>query len=89
MIAEAPSQADHVIGKLNGVNSAARILGHRNASTVQGWKKRGYVPANRQREVLVKARAAGVDLGPLDFVIHLLRIAPVPITSTGDQQPVL
>jgi len=87
MIGEAPSQAEHVISKLGGVNSAARLLGHKNASTVQGWKQRGYVPANRQCEVLGKAIAAGVEMSPLDFVIHLLRIAPAPIENLGDQPP--
>lgn len=71
MNGEAPSQAEHVIGKLGGVNSAARVLGHRNASTVQGWKTRGFVPASRQEEVLTKANAAGIALSPLDFVVHL------------------
>ena len=76
MMHETPSQAEHVIGKLGGVNAAARLLGHRSASTVQGWKQRGYVPANRQKEVLEKAVAAGIDITERDFVVHL--VTPVP-----------
>ena len=73
---ETLAQAEHVIGKLGGVNAAARILGHRNPSTVQGWKERGSIPTHRQEEVLLKAREAGVDLTPEDFVIHLRSLCP-------------
>ncbi|WP_287959570.1 carph-isopro domain-containing protein [Filomicrobium sp.] len=64
-----------MLSKLGGVNAAARLLGHRNASTVQGWKRRGYIPAPRQPEVYLKARAAGIGLSPLDFVVHVTWIA--------------
>jgi len=60
-----------VIGLLGGVNAAARLLGHKNASTVQGWKQRGFVPGNRQLEVLEAAKAAGIALTTDDFIVHL------------------
>ena len=45
----------------------ARALGHRHASTVQGWKERGVIPARRANEVLDAARSLGIDLEPADF----------------------
>ena len=71
MIDETPSQAEHVINILGGVNAAARLLGHRNPSTVQGWKESGFIPGRRQQEVLDAARAAGLPLTEQDFVVHL------------------
>jgi len=72
MVHETLSQADYVINtKLGGINAAARILGHRNSSTVQGWVERGYIPPRRQAEVLKKAREAGIEFSPSDFVVHL------------------
>lgn len=71
MNTDTPSQAAHVIGKLGGVNCAARMLGHKNPSTVQGWKERGFIPAHRQAEVLAGAITNGIDLSPDDFVVHL------------------
>jgi hypothetical protein len=79
MTATRPSQADHIIRKLGGVYAAARLLGHANPSTVQGWKDRGFVPAQRQSEVLGIARTAGIDLQPDDFIVHLLE----PAVSRG------
>ncbi|MBL8844763.1 MAG: hypothetical protein JNN24_03235 [Hyphomicrobium zavarzinii] len=71
MTDETLSQAQHVIAKLGGVNAAARLLGHRNASTVQGWLERGTIPVRRHPEVLEKAQGAGVQLTKQDFVAHL------------------
>lgn len=65
------SQAQHVIAKLGGVSEAARILGHRNPTTVQGWITRGFIPGKRQREVLEGARRAGKSLTEDDFIVHL------------------
>jgi len=72
MTHEALSQAEHIINvKLGGINAAARILGHRNPSTVQGWLKRGFVPGRRPSEVLRRAREAGIAIDKTDFVTHL------------------
>lgn len=68
---ESASQAVHVIHKLGGINATARLLGHANPTTVQGWKQRGFVPAHRQADVLAKAMAAGIDLRADDFIVHL------------------
>ena len=45
----------------------AAALGHRHPSTVQGWRDRGYIPANRQQEVLDRARELSIPLQPADF----------------------
>lgn len=86
MIDETPSksglsQADHVIGKLGGVNATARLLGHKNASTVQGWRARGFIPGPRQQELLNAARASGVSLSEHDFIVHLTAGSPACASS--------
>jgi len=86
MVHETLSQADYVINtKLGGVAATARLLGHRNNSTVQGWLKRGFIPGRRQGEVLMKAREAGRDLTKQDFVVHLqdveVNATPGPVPS--------
>jgi len=64
------SPASHVIDRCGGVAETSRLLGHAFPSTVQGWKARGFIPARRQPEVLVRAREAGIPLQPEDFFRH-------------------
>ena len=59
--------AEQIIEKFGGISACAKILGHRNPTTVQGWKERGFIPARQQREVLEAARREGIDLDPADF----------------------
>lgn len=61
------SVADHIIAKFGSMAALAKALGHRHATTVQGWKDRGYIPAPRQQEVLDAAQRHGVDLTHADF----------------------
>jgi hypothetical protein len=84
MSTAAHTQADHIIAKCGGINALARILGHANASTVQGWKERGFVPAHRQSEVLEKAVAAGVPMTRRDFVVHLPDVGESPDPESPD-----
>jgi hypothetical protein len=60
-------QSVRIIEKFGGINAMARILGHTNASTVQGWKERGYIPARQQDGVLAAAKENGISLIPDDF----------------------
>jgi len=72
-------QAEYLIGRFGSIAETARALGHRNPTTVQGWKERGCVPA-RQFQRLIEA---GSSLHPpleqreyfeaLDGTPHLLR----------------
>ena len=64
---QTPSQAEHIIGKFGSLGALSRALGHRHASTVQGWRERGFIPAPQQLAVLEAARANGIDLTPADF----------------------
>lgn len=57
--------------KLGGINATARLLGHKSASTVQGWVDRGFIPGRRQASLLNKAREAGLALTDVDFIVHL------------------
>ncbi|MFV0922758.1 carph-isopro domain-containing protein [Sphingomonas parapaucimobilis] len=57
-----------VIIQLGGVRRLARRLGHRNASTVQGWWERGVIPAHQQAHVLHAAREASVPVQASDLI---------------------
>jgi len=54
------TQAEHIISKFGGVSALSRKLGHRHPTTVDGWRRRGWIPADQQPRVL----EAGQDLKP-------------------------
>lgn len=54
--------APSVIAKFGGIAALARKLGHENASTVQGWKERGFIPVRHHVALLDLAHREGVDL---------------------------
>ena len=60
---------DHtqIINLFGGIRALAKGLKHKNASTVQGWKERRFVPGRRQHELLDLAKKMGVPLTPSDF----------------------
>ena len=60
--------AASIIAKFGGMSALARALGHRNPTTVQGWKQRGFIPARRQGDVLDAAKAKGIELSPAEFL---------------------
>ena len=60
--------ATRVIGKFGGVRALARTLGHKHPTTVQGWRDSGYIPAQRQREVLDAAARLGIALQAEDLI---------------------
>ena len=66
------NQAEWIINKFGGINATARACGHASASTVQGWKERGWIPQDRHREVFDAAKRRNVALTPEDFYRHLL-----------------
>jgi len=59
---------DRVIDAYGGLAGLARALGHRNSSTVQGWRNRGRVPITKIRDVIALAKAKGLEFTPGDFV---------------------
>lgn len=61
------TQAQRIVAKFGGLTRLARALNHKHPTTVQGWLERGFVPAQRQQEVLDAAASAGIDLAPADF----------------------
>lgn len=60
------TEAEATILAFGGLSKLAKALGHRNVTTVQGWKGRGSIPSWRRREVMDAATAHGVQL-PADF----------------------
>jgi len=61
------TQVENIIERFGGMTALARALGHKNPTTVQGWKVRGIIPARQQRELLDLAKRANVPLEPADF----------------------
>lgn len=59
--------AEKIIAAFGGINPMRRALGHKNASTVQGWKERGFIPARQQGAVLAKARELNIEILESDF----------------------
>ncbi|MFQ5939911.1 MAG: carph-isopro domain-containing protein, partial [Alphaproteobacteria bacterium] len=60
------SQAARIIGRFGGIRPMAAKLGVA-VSTIQGWKQRGRIPAERRKALLAAARRLGVPLTPDDF----------------------
>jgi hypothetical protein len=71
------SQSERIIDKFGGINPMARALGHQNASTVQGWRERGFIPAKQHQAVWDAARRAGIKIELHEFaaVAHTARRA--------------
>ncbi len=69
-----------IIAKFGGIHSTARALGHKNPTTVQGWKERGVIPARQQAAVLAAAAELGIEMGPADF----FDIAPAAVTASTE-----
>jgi hypothetical protein len=67
--------AERIIDRFGGIAALARALGHRNSSTVQGWKERGVIPIRQIENVLAAARARGVLLSHADFFEQPERVA--------------
>lgn len=60
--------AQRIIEQLGGISRLARALGHRNPTTVQGWKARGTIPVRRIPEVMEAARRLGMELSADAFL---------------------
>lgn len=51
-----------LIARFGGLPGAARAMGHRSHSTVQGWRKKGSVPRWRKHELLAALTEHGFEL---------------------------
>ncbi len=60
--------AQPVIQRFGGIRPMAQKLGV-PVSTVQGWKERGVIPANRREEVLAAAARHGIAWEPGDLAV--------------------
>lgn len=61
------TQAELIISKFGGIAPMARILGHKNASTVQGWRERGTIPPRQHQAIWEAAKANGISLDLSEF----------------------
>ena len=55
-----------IIDAFGGVTALARALGHKNATTVQGWKSSDRIPPWRRQAIVEAACKVGIKL-PSDF----------------------
>lgn len=66
-IFHAMTYAANIIDRFGGIRKLATLLGHKNASTVQGWKERGSIPDRHKAKVIAAAQSAGINLRPEHF----------------------
>ena len=59
--------AERIIEKFGGLTPLAKALGHKNISTVQGWKERGIIPALQQPNVMSAGKQMNIPIHPADF----------------------
>lgn len=78
------AHARSIIALFGGTRPMAATLGL-SPSTVQGWKRGGYIPAQRQGQVLAAARRLGLHLAPADFFDDAG--APAPGTAADGPRP--
>lgn len=57
---------ERVIAAFGGLSATARALGHRNVTTVDGWKRSGRIPHWRKLEIAAAAKRENIEL-PHDF----------------------
>lgn len=60
--------AEKIINRLGGLTKLSRALGHRNVTTVQGWKIRGVIPARQQAAVVAIALDQKIRFAIEDFI---------------------
>ncbi len=51
-----------IINAFGSVSKLAKALGHKNVTTVDGWKRSGKIPDWRKNEIVAAANRVGVDL---------------------------
>lgn len=53
---------EKIIVAFGGLTATGRALGHKNPTTVQGWKDAGRIPHWRHAEIIAAANREGVTL---------------------------
>lgn len=64
-----------IIDRLGGIRKVAKMLGHTNHTTVQGWYERDRIPVERWGELIQCDEATTVGLAAADFMPADLRAA--------------
>ena len=54
-----------IIERFNGLTAMSRKLGHKNPTTVQGWKESNRIPHWRFHEIAQAAKAHKIDISDL------------------------
>jgi hypothetical protein len=52
----------NIFEAFGSVSKLAKALGHKNVTTVDGWKRSGKIPGWRKNEIIAAANREGVDL---------------------------
>jgi hypothetical protein len=61
--------AHHIIELFGGTRPMARVM-DLPPTTVQAWKRSGYIPARKQADVLDAAEREGIPLTPADLIAN-------------------
>src|SRR5919205_265987 len=75
-----------VIQRFGGIRPMAQKLGV-PVSTVQGWKERGAIPANRREEVLAAAARHNIAIDPTDLAGVVSPAIELPGTAVTELTP--
>ena len=75
------SQARHVFDLLGGRTKAAQITGW-PLTKIDSIIRIGFIRCQDQAHVLKTAWEAGVNINPLDFVVHLMGMHRPPVTAS-------
>jgi len=73
-----------IIRAFGGVTELARALGHKNSTTVHGWKLRSRIPEKHHQRVLKAARDRGLTL-PQDDLEEYLTTSDDAAKTVGSQ----
>ena len=69
------TQAERIIKRFGGIHAMARILGHKHASTVGGWKAKGQIPQWHHVKIMKAAKKNNIPLQPTEFLVFDLEVA--------------
>ena len=63
------TQAERILSKFPTMAALARELGHTHTSTVNAWKRSGFIHQRHHNAIMEAARQMGVELMPADFSV--------------------
>lgn len=62
------TQVDSFIKRFGSQSKLARALGHNNPTTVQSWRRKGFIPSDQEQHVFDVCKIHNIDVTIHDFV---------------------